>query len=111
MSSKKLVPNRRYTSEFKIEAARLGESVGCTEAARRLNVPETNIWKWRQLLRGGSFTMVEGKALPIKPGSHELLAENDRLRRELANVQMDLEIVMARGHLEKAAAYFARQSR
>ena len=30
------VPSRRYTSEFKIEALRLAESVGCSEASRRL---------------------------------------------------------------------------
>ena len=35
----------------------------------------------------------------------ELEAENNRLRRELANAKLDLEIV------KKAAAYFAKESR
>jgi transposase len=34
-----------------------------------------------------------------------LEAENNRLRRELANAKLDLEIV------KKAAAYFAKESR
>jgi transposase InsO family protein len=33
------VPSRRYTNEFKIEAVRLGKSVGYTEASRRLGIP------------------------------------------------------------------------
>jgi transposase-like protein len=32
------VPSRRYTNEFKIEAVRLGKSVGPTEASRRLGI-------------------------------------------------------------------------
>jgi transposase len=39
------------------------------------------------------------------PGVRDLEAENERLRRELANTRMDLEIV------KKAAAYFAKGSR
>jgi transposase-like protein len=34
--SEKNVPNRRYTEEFREEAARLANSVGHNEAARRL---------------------------------------------------------------------------
>ena len=38
------VPSRRYTREFKHEAARLAESVGGSEASRRLGVPESSVW-------------------------------------------------------------------
>jgi hypothetical protein len=34
------VPCRRYTKEFKIEAVRLGQSVGYSEASRRLGMPD-----------------------------------------------------------------------
>ncbi len=30
MSKKEAVPNRQYTDEFKVEAVRLGESIGAT---------------------------------------------------------------------------------
>lgn len=105
MSTRQLVPNRRYTAEFKIEAARLAESVGCNEASRRLEVPAANIGKWRQLLRTGSLILDSTKGPALVPGDRELIDENDRLRRELANVKLDLDI------LKKAAAYFARQQR
>ena len=35
MSKKKLVANRQYTDEFKLEAVRLGESIGGNQAAKR----------------------------------------------------------------------------
>ena len=43
--SEKNVPNRRYTEEFRMEAARLANSVGHNEAARRLGVPVATIGK------------------------------------------------------------------
>ena len=46
-----------------------------------------------------------GAAAPVKRSASELEAENTRLRRELANTKLDLEIV------KKAAAYFAKESR
>jgi transposase len=45
------------------------------------------------------------RATAIKRSPGELEAENHRLRRELANTKLDLEIV------KKAAAYFAKESR
>jgi transposase len=44
-------------------------------------------------------------AVPVKRSVTELEAENSRLRRELANAKLDLDIV------KKAAAYFAKESR
>lgn len=37
--SEKHVPSRRYTKEFKVEAARMANSVGHNDAARCLGVP------------------------------------------------------------------------
>ena len=41
------VPKRQYTDEFKTEAARLTESVGTHEAARRLGVPVATLGNWQ----------------------------------------------------------------
>lgn len=43
--SEKLVPQRQYTDEFKVEAIRLAESVGQHEAGRRLGCP-WQPWQW-----------------------------------------------------------------
>src|SRR5271165_334348 len=98
------VPSRRYTSEFKIEAVRLGKSVGRTEASRRLRIPESSLSNWVKLDRAGKLD--SSVAVTATPRSaKELEAENDRLRRELASAKVDNEI------LKKAAAHFAKESR
>jgi transposase len=105
MSKKLAVPNRRYTDEFKIEAVRLMDSIGVAKAGRRLSTSQGNLYKWRDKVESGELSLGDGKVVPIKSGSLDLVNEIDRLRRELANAKYDLEI------LKKAAVYFASQSR
>lgn len=105
----KSVPKRQYTEEFKNEAARLGQSVGQHEAARRLGVPIATLGNWVRKQREAQ------QPLPVDPGNSvavlprrpvsELDAENSRLRKELASAKLDIEI------LRKATAYFAKGSR
>ena len=105
MSKKEVVANRQYTDEFKLEAVRLGESIGGNQAAKRLGIPESSLWNWMRLSRAGKLKAAEGGAAPVKRSVNDLEAENARLRKELANAKLDLEIV------KKAAAYFAKESR
>jgi transposase len=103
MGKKALVPNRRYTEEFKTEAVRLALSTGGNAAAKRLGIPQSTMTNWVRQSR--EETSSSGAAVPIKRPVSEVEAENARLRRELANTKLDLEIV------KKAAAYFAKESR
>lgn len=105
MGKKELVANRQYTAEFKIEAVRLGESIGGNPAAKRLGIPESSLWNWMKLSRAGKLKAADGAAVAVKRSVAEVEAENARLRRELASTKLDLEIV------KKAAAYFAKESR
>ncbi len=61
--------------------------------------------------RLGKLVSLAPGVIPVKRSSGELKAEIDRLRRELAYAKQDLDIVMALVHPEKAAAYFAKESR
>jgi transposase len=102
---KSSVPNRQYTLELKIEAVRLSESVGASEAARRLDIPESSIWNWIRLKRVGKL---EGSATatgPVRRPISEVEAELSRLRRENASLKEENDL------LKKAAAYFAKQSK
>ena len=105
MGKKELVANRQYTDEFKVEAVRLGESIGGNQAAKRLGIPESSLWNWIKLARAGKLKAAVGGAVAVKRSLSEVEAENARLRRELASSKLDLEIV------KKAAAYFAKESR
>jgi transposase len=66
MSKKELVPNRQYTDEFKLEAVRLGESIGGNQAAKRLDIPESSLWNWIKLSRAGKLKAGDGKAVLAK---------------------------------------------
>ena len=103
MGKKEPVPNRQYTDEFKAEAVRLADSIGGNPAAKRLGVPQSTITNWVRRSKTGTLSVTE--AVPARRPVSVLEAENARLRRELANTKLDLDIV------KKAAAYFAKESR
>ncbi len=105
MGKKGIAPSRRYTDEFKLEAVRLAESIGGSRAAKRLGIPDSSLWNWVCLKRADKLAMAAPGAVPVTRSSNELEAEVNRLRRELTDARLDLEIV------KKAAAYFARESR
>ena len=101
--SRAMVPHRDYTIEFKVEAVRLAGEVGVTEAARRLDMPTTSLQNWIKPSYAGKLAgagRVSGKKTVT-----DVQAEIGRLRRELASLKVDNEI------LRKAAAYFAKGSR
>lgn len=103
------LPKRQYTEEFKVEALRLAESVGGHEAARRLGVPVATLGNWKRRRAAGGIAAPDlaesAGAVPTRRPVSELEAENSRLRRELADARLNVEI------LRKATAYFARGSR
>jgi transposase len=105
MGRKENVPNRQYTQEFKVEAVRLAESIGGNQAAKRLGIPDSSIWNWIRLNRTGKLKAADPSAVPIRRAPTELETENARLRRELADAKLDVEV------LKKAAAFFAKGSR
>ena len=108
MSRKESVPNRQYTEEFKAEAVRLADSIGGNAAANRLGVPQSTVTNWVRNRKSATARVrpsaAESTLVARRPVS-ELEAENARLRKELVNAKLDLEIV------KKAAAYFVKESR
>ncbi len=85
-----------YSDEFKRDAVHQITVRGypVREVSRRLGVSKYSLYKWVKLFR----------ELPPKPGvDHE--AENRRLKRELARVTEERDI------LKKATAYFARDAK
>ncbi len=49
--AKETAPNRRYTDELKLETSRLADSMGISQAAKRLGMPSSNLGNWPQLKR------------------------------------------------------------
>lgn len=92
---------RQFSREFKLEAVRLVKERGVTaaQAARDLDVHENVLRKWVREMVADPLQAFPGKGV-MKPEQ----AEIDRLRKEVAKLKMERDI------LKKAAAYFAKES-
>lgn len=90
---------RRFTDEFKREAVRLAGSQGVTlsAVARDLGIDVSVLRRWVEQHKGGKWQMERGK--PLKA---DAVAELERVKRELAKVKMERDI------LKKALGYFAK---
>lgn len=88
----------RYTVEFREESVRLARESGHTvsEVARELGIGVWTLRGWIQKAR-------EKERAGMSPEPETLEQENRRLRREVATLRQEREI------LKKAAAYFAKE--
>ena len=92
---------RKFSREFKLEAVRMVRERGVTiaQASRDLDVHANVLRKWVRELAADPCHAFPGHG-QMKPEQMEI----DRLRRELAKLKAERDI------LKKAAAYFARDS-
>jgi len=93
---------RRFTAEFKAEAARQALLPGVSKAqvAQDLEIHSNMLRKWIRLSQGAS----NPKLAKATESAADLARENQRLQKELARVKMERDI------LKKATAYFAKES-
>jgi transposase-like protein len=91
--------SKRYSEEFKLQAAKLIVEGGYTyhQASERLGVSDWALRCWVKALRESGHVPPKGHVVPL---AEELKAA----RRELAQLRQENEI------LKKAAAYFAKES-
>ena len=99
---KERLPRAKFTKEFREEAVKLVEEGGLSvyAAAERLNMSHNTLGNWVKASRAGKLGDICKGHRPYS----EAELENSRLKRELAQVKMERDI------LKKAAAYFARES-
>jgi transposase len=90
-----------YSQEFRAEAVKLvlEQGLSIQTAAKRLNLPKGTLGHWVSAAKSGQrITMPGARSVG------ELEAEVVKLRRALAEAQMERDI------LKKATAYFAKES-
>lgn len=94
-----MASRKHYTDEFKREAVRLATAPGNSIAgvARDLGVNRSLVGLWVKNTEAGKYEMTPGA--PLKSGAQ---SEVEQLRRELAKVKMERDI------LKKALGYFAK---
>ena len=91
----------RYTQEFKDSAIQLAlnSDQSALQIAKELGMSEKTLYAWlRDYREGNNIVSSSGQS------KESLVDENKRLRRELAQVKKEREI------LKKAAAYFASEA-
>jgi transposase len=93
---------RKYTKEFRAEAVKLvlEQGMSLEEAGASLALPKGTLANWVAAARRGDGAV----SAPGGRSVAELEAEVTRLRKELANANVEVEII------KKATAYFARES-
>jgi len=94
-----MVKYRKYSKEFKLQAAKLVTEQGYSyeQSAKRLGTTGWSIRNWVQKFR-------QTGELPAKNETQPKADELRQLRKENARLKMENDI------LKKAAAYFARES-
>lgn len=93
---------RRFTAEFKLEAAKyvLDEGKSFAEVGKRLGVLPKLVRDWVVKYEAGELVAGAPK-LPVTPEQMELSEQ----RQEVQRLRMERDI------LKKAAAYFAKESK
>ena len=96
------IPYGIYSKELREEAVKLVTEGGLSipEVGRRLDIPTSTIGNWVKAHKDGKLSDVGKHRKPLT----ETEAELARVRRELAEVKMERDL------LKKAAAYFAKES-
>lgn len=98
---------RQFAREFKLEAVRLVEEEGRSNAqvARDLGIRPDMLRSWRRAAGGRAGLTTPGE---VFPGSGKLPEKDEEIRR----LRRDLEVSRQEvAFLKKAAAYFAREPR
>ena len=90
---------RKFTDEFKREAVKLATQPGVplTKVAAELGVERSVLRRWILNTQGGRYEPTPGKSL-----KSDTQAELEQVKRELARVKMERDI------LKKALGYFAK---
>lgn len=91
-----MAKRKKYTKEFKEEAAKLVTEQGYSQevASKNLGVPAKNLSRWIQDIKG-----LKVKKSALSPESAEVV----RLKKEIHQLRLEREI------LKKAAAFFANE--
>jgi len=85
---------KKYTQEFKEQAVELSQKIGTSEASRKLDIPLSNLQRWRS----------KGHTRNSTSDVLKLQKENKRLKKELEEERMIVDM------LKKTTAYFSKET-
>jgi len=93
---------RTYSDELKAEAVRMitREGLAQSEVGKKLAIPKGTVGNWLS-----KFESEDETTMPGAPSVRELLAENSKLRKELAKAKMKEEILKKRPHTSSRSRF------
>lgn len=99
------MPKKKYSKEFKERAVHLAEKKGNTTkgVAQDLGINENMLGRWKRELRENKYDPFSGSGNKQYKSAEE--EENERLRRELAEVKEERDI------LKKATRIFSQNQK
>ena len=100
------LPKQVYTAEFRQQAVEMikREGLSVAEASRKLSMSQKTLANWVKWAKDGKVSAARGGVVTPRPAVTDAEAELSRLRREVAELRMERDI------LKKSAAYFASES-
>ena len=101
---------RRYDTDFKVQAVILAREVGNANAARELGISPNTISGWVREANKGHIDLGPGKQTPQTALS--LAEENEKLRKQLKEQEKEIKrLKKENDFLEEASAFFAASRR
>jgi transposase len=92
------MPGKTFTAEFKRDALALAARDGVPKTAESLGVEKSNLYRWQREARQAGDEAFRGRGVPTDEHAEIL-----RLKREIASLQEDKEI------LKKALTIFSQK--
>jgi transposase len=91
-----------YSQQERAEALKLMREIGTKMTSERLGIPQDTLYTWTAKERKRKETV---DAIMAEKGPEGLIAENERLKKELAERSEEVEI------LKDALGFFARRQK
>lgn len=96
---KQRIPKAIYSKEFREQAVKqvTEEGLSAKEAARRLSLPPSTLANWVKIGQTGKLSEIGKSQRPLT----EVELELSKTKRELAEVKMERDLLIPRGHKKK----------
>ena len=100
------LPKQVYTSEYRQQAVLMvtRDRMSVAEVSRKLSMSQKTLANWVKRAKDGQLPAASTEPGGARRVVTDIEAENSRLRREVAELRMERDI------LKKSAAYFASES-
>lgn len=101
---------KKYDTEYKVQAVKLSKEIGSVKAAAELGIPVNTIYGWQKAVREGRLDIGSGAHTPQTAMS--LAEELSVLRRQVKEQEKEIRRLKEENEfLEEASAFFAASRR